>query len=146
MHEKYTNLLQEYIDGTINPLEKIILEEHLLSCMECRRELNQLKLLDWELQHQPVIELPAELAKTRMAAVKTHLAVEKTGQQGSTGRELWRLQLQILHHTSSFMGYNPVNRVLNRTVKRSFSMLGKVAGTTIKKRNPLLARLVPGRV
>ncbi len=145
MHKKYSDLLQQYIDREINPLEKMLLEEHLLSCRTCRQELNQLKLLDWELKHESAIEVPAELAAYRMAAIKTHFASATAQQKSTVVRDLWRLQLQILHHTSSFMGYSPVNRTLNRTVKSSFSLLGKVAGVTLKKRNPLLARFIPGR-
>jgi anti-sigma factor RsiW len=74
LDNKYSDLLHQYIDGELGPLEKIILEEHLLSCPASRRELNQLKLLDWELKHQPVIELPAELASCRMTALKAHMA------------------------------------------------------------------------
>ena len=47
MHEKYSDLLHQYIDGALEPLENIILSEHLAGCQSCRRELNQLKLLDW---------------------------------------------------------------------------------------------------
>jgi hypothetical protein len=146
MHEKYNDLLQQYVDREINPLEKMLLEEHLLSCRPCRQELNQLKLLDWELKHEAAIEVPAELAAYRVAAIKTHFAEAPAQHRSSVVRDLWRLQLQILHHTSSFMGYNPVNRTMGRAVKSSFSLLGKVAGATLKKRNPLLARIIPGRI
>ena len=146
MHEKFGFLLQQYIDQEINPLEKMILEEHLLSCRTCRRELNQFKLLDWELKHQPAIELPAELAAYRMAALKTHFADIEPQRKSSMIRDLGRLQLQVLVHASSFMGYNPVNRTVKRTFTRSLSLLGKMAGASLKKRNPLLARLIPGRV
>jgi hypothetical protein len=59
-------LLHEYIDGELAPLEVQILEEHLKSCSECRKELNQLKILDWDLHHQDAIEVPYEqLAQLR---------------------------------------------------------------------------------
>ncbi|MDO9533846.1 MAG: zf-HC2 domain-containing protein [Bacillota bacterium] len=146
MHERFSDLLQQYIDQEINPLEKMILEEHLLSCRTCRRELNQFKLLDWELKHQPAIELPAELAAYRMAALKTHFAANVPQRKSSVARDLGRVQLQILVHASSFLGYNPVNRTVSRTFKRSLSLLGKMAGASLKKRNPLLARFIPGRI
>ncbi len=144
MHEKYSDLLQQYVDREIGPLEKILLDEHLLSCRACRQELNQLKLLDWELKHEPLIEVPAELAAYRMATIKNHFAQAPMQQRSSGVRDLWRLQLQIMYHTSSFIGINPVNRTVNRTVKRSISLLGKVASAAVKKKNPLLSRLIPG--
>lgn len=146
MHDKYSDLLQEYVDGRINPLEKILLEEHLPSCRLCRRELNQLKLLDWELKHQPAFEVPAELAARRMEAVNTYLAAVPTGQRDVTRKQLWQLQVQIVRHSTSFMSYNPVNRALNRSLKSTFSRVGRVAGAVLKKRNPTWARFIPGRV
>lgn len=44
------DVLQDYIDGTIEPLEKIVLEEHLRVCSDCRIELNRLKIVDWDKQ------------------------------------------------------------------------------------------------
>lgn len=148
MDNKYSDLLHQYIDGELGPLEKIILEEHLLSCPASRRELNQLKLLDWELKHQPAIELPAELAACRTTALKAHMAVSTAGekrQKSSVTKDLWRMQLRILQNSSSFISINPVSRTLGRTVKGSFSLMGKAAGTALKKRKPLLGRFIPGQ-
>lgn len=148
MDNKYSDLLHQYIDGELGPLEKIILEEHLLSCPASRRELNQLKLLDWELKHQPDIELPAELAACRMTALKAHMAASTAGekrQKSSVTKDLWRMQLRILQNSSSFISINPVSRTLGQTVKGSFSLMGKAAGTALKKRKPLLGRFIPGQ-
>ena len=62
MQDKYRELLNDYLDDQLSSLEKMLVEEHITSCSACRRELNQLKLLDWELRHQPGIDLPPELA------------------------------------------------------------------------------------
>jgi anti-sigma factor RsiW len=145
MHEKYTDLLQEYIDGALEPLEKIILAEHLADCHRCRRELNQLKLLDWDIKHEPVIEPPAELSAYRMAALQTHLANEKAARKAAAPEERWSLQKQTMQYTFAFINYNPVNRSVNRAVKSTFSALGRAAGAGLKKRNPLLARFIPGQ-
>lgn len=145
MHEKYFDLLQQYIDGALEPLEKIILAEHLSDCHRCRRELNQLKLLDWDMRHEPVIEPPAELAAYRVAALKTHLAAEKAAQVNTASRERWSLQKQTVQYTFAFISFNPVNRSVNRAVKSTFSALGRAAGAGLKKRNPLLARFMPGQ-
>jgi hypothetical protein len=145
MHEKYSDLLQEYIDGTIEPLEKIILAEHLSDCRRCRLELNQLKLLDWDMKHEPVIEPPAELAAYRMAALQTHLKTEAAIQTNAEPGERWSLQKQTVQYTFAFISFNPVNRSVNRAVKNTFSALGKAAGAGLKKRNPLLARFMPGQ-
>jgi anti-sigma factor RsiW len=145
MHAKYSDLLQQYIDGALEPLEKIILAEHLSDCHKCRRELNQLKLLDWDMRHEPVIEPPAELAACRMAALSTHLAAETAAEVTTAAKERWALQKQTVQYTFAFISINPVNRSVNRAVKKTFSALGRAAGAGLKKRNPLLARFMPGQ-
>ena len=145
MHEKYSDLLHQYIDGALEPLEKIILSEHLAGCQSCRRELNQLKLLDWDMKHEPVIEPPAELAAYRMAALQTHLAAEKAFESSTATMDLWSLQKQTVQYTFAFININPVNRSVNRAVKKTFSALGRAAGAGLKRRSPLLARFMPGQ-
>ncbi len=146
MHDKYNILIQNFIDQEIEPLEKLMLEKHLFFCRRCRRELNQLKLLDWELKHQPAVELPPELTSCRMAALNNHFADGEPRRKSSPAGDLGRMQLQIMFHAAMFIGFNPVNRILNRTLRRSFSLLGKAAAASLKKRNPLLARFIPGRI
>jgi len=58
----YEELLHEYLENTIDPLEKIVLQEHLKICPNCRRELTELKLLYWELNNLPDIDLPKEMS------------------------------------------------------------------------------------
>ena len=40
------SLLYSYVDGTIEPLEKIFFEEHIKYCERCKKELNTIKLID----------------------------------------------------------------------------------------------------
>jgi hypothetical protein len=50
-----------------------------------------------------------------------------------------------VQYTFAFISFNPVNHSINRAVKITFSALGKAARAGFKKRNPLLARLMPGQ-
>jgi hypothetical protein len=128
VHDNFNDLLQQYIDRDLGALEAMILEEHLAGCQTCRRELNQLKLLDWDLQHQPVVELPPELAIMRTDAVKTCLAAVSSDKKSAPLTKSWHYQQHVLQHTFSFINYNPVNRFVARSVKKSVSILGRAAG------------------
>lgn len=145
MHDKYRELLNDYLDDQLSSLEKMLVEEHLMSCGACRRELNQLKLLDWELRHQPGIELPLELAGCRIAAIKDYMMAIENGRDNSRVRDFLQLQLTIVSKTSSFISLNPVNRKVKQTIKSSVTVLGKAAGAALKKRRPGLSRLIPGQ-
>lgn len=145
MHENFHDLFQQYIDGELEFLNMIILEEHLTTCPSCRRFLNQLKLMDWDLKHQPTVDIPPELESSRMAAIKTHLASVKTAENSVPLNETWRLQKHILQHTFSFISYNPVNHTVTRSVKKTVSTITRAAGNSLRKRNPLLSKFIPGQ-
>ncbi len=145
MHEQFDDLLQQYIDGELELLEKIIIEEHLASCQNCRQELNTLKLIDWDLKHQPIVEVPPELESYRIAAVKKHLANNVTVGKESSFNKTWHLPQHILQHTFSFISYNPINKTVARTAKVTVSLFTRAAGKNIKKRSPLFSRFIPGQ-
>jgi anti-sigma factor RsiW len=144
VHDNFNDLLQQYIDRDLGALEAMILEEHLSDCQTCRRELNQLKLMDWDLQHQPVVELPSELAVMRAATVKTCLATVSAGKKSAPLAKTRHFQQHVLQHTFSFISYNPVNRAVAHSVKKSVSFLGRAAGNHLRKRSPVLSRIIPG--
>lgn len=145
MHDKFHYLLQQYIDGDLEPLETIVIEEHLSACQSCRRMLNQLKLMDWDLKHQPVVEPPPELEAHRQAAVKIHLSNVKAAESREPVKETWRLQKQILKHTFAFVSYNPVNQRVAGSAKKTFLVITRAAGKSLKKGNPILTKLIPGQ-
>lgn len=144
-HQQFSELMQLYLDGEIEPLEKILLEEHLIYCFKCREELNQLKLLDWELNHPQENKVPAELAVRRIEIIKNQLFAEAAEGKEFEVKDVLRLQLQIFKLTSGFINKKPVNKAINRSIKRFFTVLGKAAGASLKKRNPLLGRFIPGQ-
>ncbi len=145
MHDKYSELLQLYLDSEIEPLEKILLEEHLSYCHTCRKELNHLKMLDWELKHSQEIEVPAELSVLRMKALKKYLLTRPDQEKGFEVKDVWRLQVNIFKNASGFISKNPVNRTINRTLKGPILLAGKLAGAGLKKRNPVLGRFISGQ-
>lgn len=145
MHDKIQDLLQQYIDGELEILEALIVEEHLTSCHSCRKILNQFKLMDWDLKHQPVVDPPPELINYRKAAIKTYLATVKNADKKEPVKETWKMQKHIVQHTFSFISYNPVNRTVARSVKKTVSTLARAAGSGLRKRSPIISRFSPGQ-
>lgn len=98
-------LLQEYLDGFMDPLEKIVLEEHLKICPECRRELTGLKLTLWELDSTLNfnVEIPRELDDMRDSIVE-----EAAGQPiRSTTERIVGMQLKAAKTSTAFLQYIP---------------------------------------
>lgn len=145
MHEKFHDLLEQFIDGELEPVEALFLSEHLAGCRSCRQMLNQLKLIDWDLKHQPVVEVPPELEVYRTAAIKAHLATFKTVKKSDPLKDTWRLQKQILQHSFGFVSYIPINRAVSNSAKKGVAILAGAAGRRLRKNSPLLARIIPGQ-
>lgn len=56
------NLLYSYADNTIEPLEKLFVEEHLKYCDKCKDELALIKLIDTNLKFsEESFDLPARI-------------------------------------------------------------------------------------
>jgi anti-sigma factor RsiW len=145
MHEKFQDLLEQYIDGELEPVKALMLSEHLAGCRSCRQILNQLKLIDWDLKHQPVAEVPPELEVYRVAAVKAHLATLKITRKSEPLKDTWRLQKQILQHSFGFVSYIPINRAISNSAKKGVTVLAGAAGRRLRKSSPLLSRIIPGQ-
>lgn len=103
------NLLQDYIDGEMEDLAKVLLEEHLRSCGECRRELNRLKIMDWDLKHYfagEKITVPRELVSLRRDVTRMCLAQDQKGED-FTWKDIYSLQVSTLNNTLKFIHFIP---------------------------------------
>lgn len=71
-------VLAAYIDGELLPREELELEMHLTGCKTCRAELNEQKkmlcALDFALENESEIELPANFAKTIVANAESSIS------------------------------------------------------------------------
>lgn len=103
--EGHTELLQEYIDHELNGLETLLLEDHLVNCSSCRRELNQLILVDWQLHRlNQRIDIPvADLSLRRDAALAEFF---KAGDSGDF-KDLYNVQISALKKSVEFVNFLP---------------------------------------
>jgi len=137
-------LLNEYIDGTIEPVAGLVLEEHLKLCPQCRRELNRLKIVDWELSRffNEQIEIPPELTLLK-SAVWQACASFDAGGEGGEGKEqksrrsilanAVNFQLNVLRNSVKFLSLVPG---LNRAIEPG------PGAAPPKKKKSVLRRLV----
>lgn len=90
------DILQDYLEGTIDPLEKIFLETHISTCKRCRRELSELKLLFWDLSDKSnyEAELPVELDMLRDELIES-----VTGKTTSTASRIIDNQISNMKKT-----------------------------------------------
>lgn len=133
-------LLHEYLDGTIDPLERIILEEHLKHCGSCRRELTELKLLLWEFESLQAVELPSEISLLRNKTLNQ--LQDAHGNRTFGIKEFTGLQRNILENAGTFLemvpGIKPGRNILEKGIKKTPSALYRTMDTILKGRKRLL--------
>lgn len=117
-------LLHEYLDQELEPLLAIILEEHLAVCAECRKELNQLKILDWDLRFADRIEIPKEeLKELRSKTLDQYFAAQEEDQISVL--DLYKIQTRALSYAVNYVKYIPGTGLLKKTGLASGQLLRK---------------------
>lgn len=132
-------LLHEYLDGTIDPLEKIVLEEHLKNCTLCRKELTELKLLMWELESLDEMDIPPEITLLRTKALGELAPAEN---QNFGIKEFIHVQRNIFRQAASFLeavpGIKSGAAAIEKGIKDAPSALYKTLDILFKGRKRLL--------
>lgn len=117
-------LLHEYLDQELEPLLAIILEEHLAVCSECQKELNQLKLLDWDLRFADRFEIPKEeMQELRSRTLDQCFAAQEEGQNSLL--DLYKIQTHALSYAVNYVKYIPGTGLLKKTGLASGQLLRK---------------------
>lgn len=134
-------LLQDLLEGTIDPVEKIFVEEHLKTCKECRKELAELKLLFWDLNDNTNYEvsLPPELGQVKDSLLKQYAAESAK----NTSEIVLEVQRRNARSAGIFLDYVPGIKTGNDLVKKGLrsapSALGKASKALLKGTRFLLA-------
>lgn len=135
-----TRLLHDYIDNLLSPAEKIILEEHLRICSDCRQELNRLKVLDWDLNrfYGAEVAIPDELASLRQKVLEECIGkeVQNGRDEGSFElRDVLSLQVSTFNNSLKFVSLIPGLRGREKTevpgsgeAGKNKSLLRKIIG------------------
>ncbi|MHB1654477.1 MAG: anti-sigma factor family protein [Desulfitobacteriaceae bacterium] len=134
-------LLQDLLEGMIDPVEKLFVEEHLKTCKGCRKELSELKLLFWDLNDKSNydIDLPAELDQ-----MKDSILESVAGKASKSATEIiFDIQRQNVRASGMFLNFVPgvkaSNKLVKEGVKAAPSAIRKVSNGLVKGTKFLLA-------
>ena len=124
------SLLQEYLESTIDPLEKIFVENHLKICNKFRMELSELKLLLYDLDDKSnyVIEIPAELETMRDDIIDSFL-----GKRKSPSKRIIEMQVETIKTTGKFIEFLPGAKQTPKVLKQASKGLKKGVKKLIAK-------------
>ncbi len=124
-----TDLIQMYIDGTIEPLEKIFVEEHLKVCKKCRKDMTQFKLLYFELDNlEEIKEVPDELENVRDMVLDN--IFDTSHKYGI--KDFMEQQKKSLVLAAEFVDYVPGRKVIEKGLKATGSILGSATKKSAK--------------
>ncbi len=134
-------LLQDLLEGVIDPIEKLFVEEHLKTCKQCRKELAELKLLFWDLNDKANYDtsLPTELEHIKGALLEEFAAIPTK----NTTAIVLDVHRKNARSAGMFLDYMPGVKASNELVKKGVrtapSALGKVSKALVKGTRLLLA-------
>lgn len=119
-----SDMIQMYIEGTIEPLEKIFAEEHLKVCKNCRKELTRLKLLYFELENlDEPSQFPDELEQVRNMVLDN---VFDTGNKYDI-KKFVKQQKKSIGLASGFIDYIPGKSIVKKGIKTTGSIIGRAS-------------------
>lgn len=132
------NLLYAYSDNTIDPLEKIFIEEHLSCCDSCKRDLEIINLIDENLNNiEEDIIFPERLSAISQLVVENYLEQIEDENFKAKIEELYnscREINKVIKDSKSIYKSNPVNKFIYKNVNQSINYMKKPVKKYIKKK------------
>ena len=125
-----TSLLQDYIEGNLDSLERTFVEAHLNICAHCRKEASELKLIMWDLSDKSNydVEYPQELN-----SLGIELIDKLTKDNRRTATKVWAAHKQNLKNSSSFIKYLPGAKQAPKLLKKASNGIKDGAKALIAK-------------
>lgn len=130
------DLIQEYLDNTLDPLHKVILEEHLKTCEYCMLQLEEMQILfgNLDIMAEMKIDIPPEVDELRNKTLdKLPLS---SGSSHFGVKEMIYIQKEIMEKAGMFLQYmpgvKPGAKLIGKGIKKAPSILYKAAGTLLK--------------
>ena len=128
-------IIQKYVDNTIDPLEFIFLKEHMNYCGECRKELDLVMTLENELskffdEDSEVKEL--DLLITRLVDDCMDELGKRKKLMYAIGKGM-AIGSRIVDNSIRFVEYIPGSKRMGKGVKRTASVIGDLLKALVKK-------------
>jgi hypothetical protein len=110
-------IIQEYLEKTIAPLEKVFFEEHLKKCKKCRLELTHLKLLFFEMENLKETEdIPKDVEYVRKDVLDE---IFKDSFEGFKIREFIKNQKEMVSLSTNFTNFLPGKKLVKKGFEKA---------------------------
>ena len=124
-------LLYSLADNTIEPLEKIFVEEHLKCCGECKKELQLIKKLDKELDEFDFeILIPERLSSLSQLLIENcinQMENEDVNLKNHNYNEDMKLIKKTIFDAYKVPYNNPYNKFIEKNLTKAVDLISKPA-------------------
>jgi hypothetical protein len=126
-------LIQSYIDNTIEPLELIVLKEHIAVCQDCKFELDLMSKLDTSMYeyfgNMPNNDFLDEFSMN----ILNHCYVESKS-KGVKARlsKAWEINKMVVNNASRYTSYLPGSKLAANAAKKAGKGINKAVKDYVK--------------
>lgn len=136
---KFDKQLLDYMaDGTIEPLERIFAEEHLKYCSECKKELEEIKAFDKELNEiqfeMPIPERVSIISQLLVDNCISEIENEDLKLKAHNYNEDMKLLRRTINEAYKISYNNPYNKFIEKSLTRTVNFIGKPVKQYYKKK------------
>lgn len=124
-----TWLLEDYAEGVLGVAETAILDAHLSTCADCRKELSHIKLLFWELEsmRREPVAIPVAMKAMESAVLDEWLAEKKESLLSKTGNRIASTSRRTAELVEAIPGIKACGSFAEKTAKRTAKLIGRAA-------------------
>lgn len=127
------NIIQKYVDNSIDPLELIILKEHIAVCGDCKFELELMSRLEDSL-YQYFDGMPEHEHLDAFSLEVLDKCYEQAGSGGYKKgiAKAWEINKMVVSNASKYTSYLPGSRLAAACAKKAGSSMNKALKGYVK--------------
>jgi hypothetical protein len=127
------DIIQKYVDNTIEPLELIVLKEHIAVCQDCRFELDLMNKLESSL-HDYFGDLPNSklLDEFGIKVLDKCYKGSKSKSIKAGISKVWRINKMAVSNASMYASYIPGSKLAANTAKKASKGINKALKNYMK--------------
>lgn len=127
------DIIQKYIDNTIDPLELLVLKEHLKVCEDCKFELELMSKLDKSM-YDYFGSLPGDsmLDEFSISVLNQCYKASKTDSLKAGISKVWNFNKIVASSTVRYTSYLPGSKLVSNTAKKAGSGINKALRSYVK--------------
>lgn len=126
-------LIQNYLDNTIEPLELIVLKEHIAVCQDCKFELDLMSKLDSSM-YEYFDNLPNNEMLDEYSMNALNECYESSNSKSFIAKvsKTWQINKMVISNASRYTSYLPGSKLAANAAKKARNGINKAVKDYVK--------------